>query len=71
LYPEAQKKDYFKNWNDLFGKYQTLTTREFSELSGKTNEVSQVELSKLFEEKKVNKLTTKKGPLWIRIDAVR
>lgn len=64
LAPSATKSEYSKNWEALFTKYHTLTTKEFSELS----ETPRIENDKFLEElaakRKLEKLTTKNGAMW-------
>ncbi len=64
LQPEAVKHIYPRAWTDLFKKFPTMTTREFSELSGLTRDKSEILLQKLFEESMLTKTSTKNGVLW-------
>lgn len=64
LAPTARKSEYKKSWEDLFSKYQTLTAKEFSELSGTPRKESEQLLDDLTLKGKLEKLTTKNGSLW-------
>lgn len=66
VYPEIEKSGYSKDWKSLFGHYPTLTTMEFSELSGKSFEESEQVLEVLAQQHELSKWTTKNGALWIR-----
>ena len=47
LVPTTNKSEYKKSWEDLFSKYQTLTAKEFSELSGMARKESEQSLNEL------------------------
>jgi predicted DsbA family dithiol-disulfide isomerase len=64
LAPNATKTEYKKNWEDLFTKYQTLTAKEFSELSGMQRKESELFLNNLTAKGNLEKLTIKNGSLW-------
>lgn len=64
LYPEATKGEYAKDWQSLFSKYQTLTAKEFAELSGVPRSESEKELDRLTVKGDLEKTTTKNGSLW-------
>lgn len=64
-YSKAVKKMYDTSWESLFTVYPTLTTREFSELSGRTKKDSETLLEKLLAEGTLRKMATKNGALWI------
>lgn len=66
LAPEIEKNSYDSNWEGLFQKYPTLTTREFAELSGQRIERSKVLLQQLQQEQKIDRYTIKNGTLWKR-----
>ncbi len=61
---KANKKKYNTNWQQLFEVYPTLTTREFTELSGLTKADGETLLQQLNSEGKINKRVTKNGVLW-------
>lgn len=63
-FPSATKINYDTSWNGLFSKYSTLTTREYSELSGSPKTESEVLLQKLTDEGKLTKTDTKNGKIW-------
>ncbi len=64
LDPNAEKKDYSKDWKALFSKYPSLTAKEFSELSGTPrNEVEKL-LNEFVSKGELEKLTTKNGSIW-------
>lgn len=64
LYPSAVKTIYHKNWETLFTSYQTLTAKEFSELSGLQRTDSEVQLNELVLKGKLEKFSTKHGSIW-------
>ncbi|MBL1232557.1 MAG: DsbA family protein [Flavobacteriales bacterium] len=64
LNPTITKSEYSKNWEVLFLKYNTLTAKEFSELSGKPRTESEEFLNVLSTDGKLEKLTTKNGAIW-------
>lgn len=65
VYPEIKKSTYSKDWKSLFGKYPTLTAREFAELSDLPFADAEQQLEKLVKEDMLRKLVTKNGGLWI------
>jgi len=60
----AKKGSYDHSWEGLFQHYPTLTTREFSELSGLAKPDSELLLQQLADQGKLAKYTTKNGVLW-------
>jgi putative protein-disulfide isomerase len=64
LAPSAEKKAYKKNWEALFANYQTLTAKEFSELSGTPRNESEIVLNNLVKQGKLEKQSTKNGSIW-------
>ncbi|OPC30185.1 dithiol-disulfide isomerase [Elizabethkingia miricola] len=66
LNSDVTKEQYNKNREDLFSKYNSLTAREFSELSGISRNESEKQLNELTDIGVLEKLTTKNGSLWIR-----
>lgn len=64
LAPTASKSEYNKNWEYLFAKYQTLTAKEFSELSGTGRKESEQLLDELSAKGNLEKFTTKNGSIW-------
>ena len=64
LAPEIEKMPYKTNPEDLFAHYPTLTAKEYSVLTGLPLFEAEVNLDKLFEGKKLDKLSTKNGALW-------
>lgn len=66
VYPEIKKTSYGKDWKSLFNAYQTLTIKEFSELSGLSFEESVETLEKLTQDHELSKWVTKNGALWTR-----
>lgn len=67
----AMKIDYSKNLETIFSKYNTLTAREFSELSG----TPRVECEKVLNDHitigYLEKLTTKNGSIWTKKNTSR
>ena len=64
LNPSANKKEYRKDWETLFGNFKSLTAREFAELSGTPREDSEILLDELTEKGSLEKITSKNGSLW-------
>ncbi len=64
LDPKAVKAEYAKNWEALFSKYNSLTAKEFAELSGTPRSESEKTLNALVDKGSLEKLTTKNGSLW-------
>jgi predicted DsbA family dithiol-disulfide isomerase len=64
--PIATKAPIRQDWESLFATYPTLTSREFSELSGVSRQDSDNYLQKLVDAGKLDKITTKNGVLWTR-----
>lgn len=71
LYPTAAKTKIDPSWTSLFNHYPTLTTREFSELSGKSRPESEKQLQSLADNNELHKLVTKNGVLWSRKDSTK
>lgn len=71
LQPSASKYRYKKDWNNLFSKYYTLTSREFAELSETQRNEADAYLQKLHEAGELDKVETKNGILWRRKEAGR
>lgn len=64
LNPSVTKNEYSKNWETLFAHYNSLTAKEFSELSGTPRQESETVLNELSSAGTLDKLTTKNGALW-------
>lgn len=64
LNPNATKSEYKKDWNFLFSKYNSLTAKEFSELSGNPRFESEEMLNELSGNGKLDKISTKNGSMW-------
>ncbi|KMQ64806.1 dithiol-disulfide isomerase [Chryseobacterium angstadtii] len=64
LYPDADKYEYSKDWKSLFSIYNSLTAREFSELSGIQRDKSEEFLNQLTDSQKLIKTQTKNGSIW-------
>jgi predicted DsbA family dithiol-disulfide isomerase len=64
LYPGAVKTVYRRDWKTLFGKYSSLTAKEFTELSGISRNAAEQLLNELVLEGKLERLTTKNGCIW-------
>ena len=64
LNESANKNQYNKNWGSLFAKYNTLTAKEYSELSGINRIESEKQLNELANNEKLEKFTTKNGSIW-------
>ena len=64
MHPGAPKSWYSKNWQDLFGKYPTLTTKEFAGLTGQSFENSENQLRILHRQGLLQAWVTPNGTLW-------
>lgn len=64
LAPSASKREYNKTWENLFSTYQTLTAKEFAELSGTGRNESEQLLNELTAKGSLIKVVTKNGSLW-------
>ena len=64
LHPTAAKASYDHDWAALFGRYSSLTAREYAELSGTPRAESAARLDALTAAGHLTKLTTKNGALW-------
>ena len=65
LQPKATKTSFDKNWQALFKKHNTLTSREFAELSGIARQESDSYLQKLADEGYLDKVESKNGVMWV------
>lgn len=64
LYPKAKKSEYNKNWETVFSKYNSLTAKEFSELTGAPRSETEKILNQLAESGSLKKTVTKNGSIW-------
>jgi len=64
LFPTATKTSYDKTWNAVFSKYNSLTAKEFSELTGTPRNESEKYLDDLTAKGQLEKLITKNGAMW-------
>lgn len=64
LNDKAVKKEYSKQWDDLFNKFSSLTAKEYAELSGMPRAESETLLRKLTETGKLVEIRSKNGSLW-------
>ncbi len=58
------KGEYSKNWETLFSKYNSLTAKEFSVLSGTPRIESETLMNELSDNGTLEKLITKNGSIW-------
>lgn len=63
---DVNKTEYSKDFDSLFKKYATLTTKEYSLLKEITFEEAEKELTSYHQHKKINSLNTKNGYLWFK-----
>lgn len=63
--PQLQKKTFQTDWRFLFSKFPTMTSREFSELSGYDRKKTETFLQGLAQEGSLKKMPSKNGPLWL------
>lgn len=71
LHSTAIKSEYSKNWETLFAKYNSLTAKEFSELSGTPRIDSEQQLNDLVAKGELEKFTTRNGSIWTRKNTSR
>lgn len=71
LDPTAQKAEYNKNWETVFSKYNSLTAKEFAELTGNPRKESERILNQHADNGSLRKTTTKNGLLWILTKAAK
>lgn len=71
LLPTATKQSYDKSWSSIFSKYNSLTAKEFSVLSGVSRNESENLLNELTRKQNLKKVTSKNGALWTLQKAVR
>lgn len=64
LAPSITKKSYIKSWEFLFSQYNSMTAKEFSELSETPRNEAEKTLNKLTEENILTKFKTKNGSIW-------
>lgn len=62
--PDITKTEYSKNWETLFSKYNSLTAKEHSILSGTPRNESETLLDELTAAGSLDKMTTKNGNIW-------
>ncbi len=65
LKKDVTKNNYNVTLLDLFNKYKTLTSKEYALLKNISFEEAEKELSLMYQNKLINKFTTKNGNLWI------
>ncbi len=68
LYPGAIKNEYDKDNEFLFAKYHSLTAKEYSVLSGTARSESEKVLNDLTLKGTVEKLQTKNGAIWVKVN---
>lgn len=64
LAPGITKNSYYKDWKFLFSQYNSMTAKEFSELSETPGNVAEKLLDKLTEGNILKKFVTKNGSIW-------
>jgi len=64
LHQKAVKKEYSKNWEALFLKYNSLTAKEYSVLSETPRMEAEQQLNELNAKGNLEKWTTKNGSIW-------
>ena len=71
LLSTATKQSYDKSWSSIFSKYNSLTAKEFSVLSGISRNESENLLNELTRKQNLKEVTSKNGALWTLQKAVR
>ena len=64
LLSTATKHSYDKSWSSIFSKYNSLTAKEFSVLSGVSRNESENLLNELTRKQNLKEVTSKNGALW-------
>ena len=64
--PDIRLLNYDRQWQSLFARFNSLTAREFSELSMKPRDLCEDFLNELSQEGKLEKFSTKNGAIWFR-----
>lgn len=64
IYSDVKKKQYDQGYESLFKKYNSLTAREYSELSGVKRVEAEQALEELVVLGKLEKSNTKNGAIW-------
>ena len=64
LLSTATKQSYDKSWSSIFSKYNSLTAKEFSVLSGVSRNESENLLNELTRKQNLKEVTSKNGALW-------
>lgn len=64
LLPTATKQSYDKSWSSIFSKYNSLTAKEFSVLSGVSRNESENLLNELTRKQNLKEVISKNGALW-------
>lgn len=64
LSPSTHKSSYDHSWLSVFTKYNTLTAKEFSELTNTPRKDAETILNNLTSEHKLEKIITKNGSIW-------
>ncbi|SIQ49763.1 ClpXP adapter SpxH family protein [Pontibacter lucknowensis] len=67
LHPKAKKQEYDKVYTSLFGKYSTLTTREYAVVAGMKTTEAEAHLQELHAAGKIGKYASKNGALWMKL----
>jgi putative protein-disulfide isomerase len=65
LLPTASKKMYDKSWQSIFAKFNSLTAKEFSELTETPRNECEKYLDDLVEKGSLEKINTKNGAIWM------
>lgn len=66
MMPGAQKKTYKKDWESLFGKFASLSAKEFAVLTDISYQEAIQQLTSLQKEGKLQVIETKNGDVWFR-----
>lgn len=64
LEPRAEKMPYPSDWQALFERFSSLSSREFAELSGTPRDQADAFLQRLHEDGELGKRESRNGPLW-------
>lgn len=64
LHPQSIKQTYDTSWQSLFSAHNTMTLREFTELSGLSRVEAEKLLQQLTNEGHLKKYQTKNGSIW-------
>lgn len=64
VHKEVKKESYSREWKNLFTNFNSMTTKEYADLSGISFNEAETFLNELANKKEITKLSTRNGNLW-------